>query len=245
MIPKTIWQTCKTSLPPLIANRGIATWLDHNPNYTWYYFDDDKCRQFIQDHYDSAFCNMYDSLPLGVMRADVWRVAVVYIYGGIYADIDTCCLQSADTWIDDNTRLVVGVETPIGELNNYIFAAEAYHPALLSVLECFLENFNSTDYLKDKFTPVQNFGANAFSRGILKYYGQDNVDSMTLGGQGNYYNTVPLVQQECTKFYLYDEHRFSPYITENTFVEHQVGSTNWKYSDYASWRDLEKELINK
>lgn len=244
MIPKIIWQTYKTSVPPLISNRCVASWIEQNPEYSWYYFDDSKCRQFILDYFDQEFCKMYDSLPVGVMRADVWRVAIVYIFGGVYADIDTRCLKPISEWIQSDYELVVGVETPDGELNNYVFAAKPEHPALYFVLKKMITTYQSSDYLSlDSKTPVQNFGANAFSRGILEYYGQSNEESMLLGGQGNYYNTIPKVQNDSTKFYSYTEHRFSPYVSDTTFVEHQVGSENWKHPSYFSWRAEQKNIL--
>ena len=31
---------------------------------------------------------MYDALETGVMRADMWRYTALYLYGGVYADVD-------------------------------------------------------------------------------------------------------------------------------------------------------------
>ena len=38
--------------------------------------------------FDNATVAAYRSFPLGVMRADMWRYAVLYDRGGLYADID-------------------------------------------------------------------------------------------------------------------------------------------------------------
>jgi mannosyltransferase OCH1-like enzyme len=41
---------------------------------------------------------MFKEYPIGVMRADFWRYAILYIYGGIYLDIDTQPLLSIEKW---------------------------------------------------------------------------------------------------------------------------------------------------
>ena len=234
MIPKIIWQTYKTLQPPHTSLESIKSWINQNPDYAWYYFDDTKCKQFIQDHFNDEFYQMYASLPIGVMKSDVWRVAVVYVYGGIYADLDTKCIIPASQWIDKADELVVGVETPHGAINNFIFAAIPKHPAVYSVLETFLDLYNSASFLnKNSPTPVQDFGANAWSCGILKHYGLDNAEAMANGGA--YYNTIEKVKEEKTKFFSYESAKFSPNLTHNTAVYHQTGSVTWG-GNYDSWR---------
>ena len=38
--------------------------------------------------FDNETYTAYRSFPLGVMRADMWRYAVLYKRGGLYADVD-------------------------------------------------------------------------------------------------------------------------------------------------------------
>lgn len=241
MIPKILWQTYKSKFPPKQACDLIHSWLSLNPSLEWYYMDDEKCDLFIKEHFNTEFYEMYKSLPLGVMRADVWRVAIVYVYGGIYADIDTKCLKSIPQWISDNDSLIVGVETPNGSINNYIFAAEPKHPALYHVLKMFLTFYNSSEYLKTNVkTVVQNFGANAWSYGILDYYKLSDKESMSKGG--NYYNSSKLVKKDRTKFYTFESNAFSPVPCSKTYINHQAASVIWK-NNYDSWRDRQKEMF--
>lgn len=240
MIPKFIWQTYKTPFPAKQSAQSIKSWLDLNPDYEWYYFDDAKCEQFIRDHFSDEFYQMYVSLPIGVMKSDVWRVAVVYVYGGVYADTDTKCLVPIDQWIGEYD-LVAGVETPYGAINNFIFAAKAKHPAVYAVIETFLEFYKSPYYLdKNSPTPVQDFGANAWSYGLLRYYGTENPELMEKGA--DYYNTIEKVQQEKTKFFSYHSNAFSPVPNKDTLVYHQTGSVAW-HNGYESWRREQSEKL--
>jgi mannosyltransferase OCH1-like enzyme len=39
------------------------------------------------------------SFPVGAMRSDFWRYAVIYMHGGIYGDIDTWCKRPVQQWL--------------------------------------------------------------------------------------------------------------------------------------------------
>lgn len=239
MIPKIIWQTYKTEYPPEQSRESIKTWLTLNSEYEWCYMDDRVCDSFIKDNFSDEFYQMYCALPLGVMRADVWRVCVVYIYGGVYSDVDTRCLKPIKQWIRPEHELVICVETEWGALVNFTFAAKPKHPALYSVLETFLNHYNSPRYLNTDFgSPVQNFGADAFVVGILNHYGL--LDHMSKGAE--YYNSLNQVKEENAYFYSYQSRAFSPVITNDTFVHHQTASVFWA-GEYQSWRKQQNDLF--
>lgn len=237
MIPKIIWQTYKDSNPPQHCIDDIRTWLEKNHDYQWYYMDDNKCDAFMRDHFSDEYYQMYTSLPLGVMRADVWRVAVVYVYGGVYVDLDTRCLQSIDTWIKEDWDLVVGVENSIGSINNFVFAAAPRHPALLHVLNYFLKLYQLKIYLRDTQTPVQDFGQNGFSEGIIEYYNLTH-------GEGYNYNDEAKVKEEKSYFYSHHSHAFVSTPTKDTLVHHKIGSQKWLNSPvYQSWRGHQRDMF--
>lgn len=241
-IPKIIWQTYK-HFPPQNSKTNIESWINLNPDYIWMYMDDFRCSKFINENFSSQFSSMYNSLPLGVMKADVWRVAVVYVYGGIYTDLDCKCLKPISSWLNYEDELVVGVEMDNGDLLNYIFAARPKHLALLNVLNCFMELYHSSNFLdKNTKTPVQNFGQYGFSNGILRHFGVNTEELKRKGGTSNYYNELSKVKEEKTKFILKQNNIFSHESSENTAVLHEIASLKWK--NYNSWRK-EQELYMK
>jgi len=241
MIPKIIWQTYKTNTPPKRAAKNIKSWTTHNPNHTYRYSSDLQCESFIRDYFDKEFFNMYHSLPIGVMKADVWRVAVIYHFGGIYADLDTECRGPASRWIGEEDSLVVTVENKTGAISNYIFAAIPKHPAVYSVLESFLEIYQSSSFLnKQSPTPVQDFGAHGWSIGILKYYGLNKPEIMEQGGEA--YNKCTKVILDRVRFYTSESKILSAYPNEYTLIYHQTASVFW-LDGYESWRkEQEKQL---
>lgn len=184
---------------------------------------------------------MYSALPIGVMRADVWRVAVIYVYGGIYADLDTECRASVCEWIDKDDGLVVGVENCTGAIGNFVFAAIPRHPALYAVLQTFVELYNSKSYLNaNSPTPVQDFGAGGWSMGILRHYNLFNAESIPKDGGD--YNLPAQARQERTKFYSCNSNILSAYPDDRTLVYHQTASVFWT-AGYDSWRHEQQSQL--
>jgi mannosyltransferase OCH1-like enzyme len=94
-IPKTIWQTYKDPYDSLAGymKDTIQTWKDINPEYEHRYMDDAQAAQFVLDEYGEEWHKIFMGFPIGVMRGDLWRYMVIYKYGGVYADLDTECLN--------------------------------------------------------------------------------------------------------------------------------------------------------
>ena len=59
-----------------------------NPEFELKVFDNIERRQFITKNFDTNVLDAYDRLIPGTYRADLWRFCVLYIYGGVYMDMD-------------------------------------------------------------------------------------------------------------------------------------------------------------
>jgi len=87
VIPLHIWQTYPTKiLPPRIAY-CVEELKKKHPTFDHHLFDDEDCRQFIRNYYPKEVLVAYDALIPGAYKADLWRLCVLYIHGGIYMDI--------------------------------------------------------------------------------------------------------------------------------------------------------------
>jgi mannosyltransferase OCH1-like enzyme len=87
IIPLNIFQTWHSkSLPPLMTEtKNIIQ--NMNPAFNYYLFDDNDCREFIKNNFNSNILNAFDSLIPGAYKADLWRYCILYKKGGIYLDI--------------------------------------------------------------------------------------------------------------------------------------------------------------
>jgi mannosyltransferase OCH1-like enzyme len=89
-IPRNIFQTWTTKNISSHFRSLIETWIENNPNYAYFLFDDDNCKTFIQKHFDIRVYNCYCRIVPGAFKADLWRYCILYVYGGVYADIKSC-----------------------------------------------------------------------------------------------------------------------------------------------------------
>jgi len=93
IIPLDIYQTWATkNLPPKMRER-VELLKSQNPRFNHYLFDDNDCREFIRTHFKSDVLDAYDKLIPGAYKADLWRLCVLFINGGIYLDIKLGCVN--------------------------------------------------------------------------------------------------------------------------------------------------------
>ena len=91
-IPRVVFQTWKSrvDIPP-----NYRYWRDtffkNNPEFQYVLWDDADNDEFIADNF-SWFLPTYKKLPAGIFRADAVRPFFLFLYGGVYADMDTECL---------------------------------------------------------------------------------------------------------------------------------------------------------
>ncbi len=88
IIPLHIYQTWHTKdiLPPKMAETILLIKI-LNPRFHYHLFDDNDCREFIQNNFDTSVLRAFDSLIPGAYKADLWRYCILYKTGGIYLDI--------------------------------------------------------------------------------------------------------------------------------------------------------------
>lgn len=130
-IPRIIWQTSKSkALLPPEANETVSSWRNLNPDYDYRLFDDADVERFFLDEFPGRVYDAFMKLPLGVMKADMWRVAVIYLHGGVYADLDTLAKRPIDEWVGSNPECDAFVaQENKNDFCNWAFAAAPRHPA--------------------------------------------------------------------------------------------------------------------
>ena len=100
-------------------------------NYDYRFWTDDDARRLIAREYPQLLAT-FDAYPYDIQRADMIRLVVLYIFGGIYLDLDIICLQSLDHL--RSFQFVLPRTRPVGLSNDFIIA-QPKHPFLLQVLD--------------------------------------------------------------------------------------------------------------
>ena len=250
MIPKIIWQTYKDPIEKLpdYALAAIESWKFHNPEYEHRYMDDQQAAEFIKNEYDEEIYDLFMSVPVGVMRGDMWRYLVIYKYGGVYADLDTNCQRPVASWIKTDRTFIVCPEHH-QHFCQWTFAAEAGHPILKNVIGLMIKRLKEADYSSPHFVHYLT-GPAMWTSGICQFLSIEdkdpNADAVFDPEQkGLIYSMVAFNETRTAKdsgFYCYagdDQWR----IFHFDAVKHIYGSQAWKDGNYVQW--IEDPLVKK
>jgi mannosyltransferase OCH1-like enzyme len=142
-IPKIIYQSWKTKDIKGKMLDAVNTVKNLNPDYEYKFYDDEDCRKFLLDNFGKPYLIAFDSLIPGAFKCDLWRYAVLYMYGGVYMDIDMIPLVSFNEIIDDEDEFVSVVDRPRGAIYQAFVACVPRHPIILHCLELSFYNIMS------------------------------------------------------------------------------------------------------
>jgi hypothetical protein len=199
-IPRNIFQTWKTKKISSEFKSLTQTWVDKNPNYAYFLYDDNECDDFIKKNFDNRIYNAYCRIIPGAFRADLWRYCILYVYGGVYADMDTICINSIDLFLNEDIEFMTPIDLNnnpnIGNHNlfNAFIAAVPKHPILLDCINRIVYN------IENNIIPFSNLdfaGPGILGRSTNTYLDFDETTSFI--GREGIYNYVYLLHFEQEK----------------------------------------------
>jgi hypothetical protein len=94
VVPLNLYLTWSTKQLPTKMQENVDRMRKVNPEFNLYIYDDDDCRKFIKNNFPDDILIAYDTLIPGAYKADLWRLCVLYINGGIYVDIKLNCINN-------------------------------------------------------------------------------------------------------------------------------------------------------
>ncbi|PYH41020.1 TPT-domain-containing protein [Aspergillus saccharolyticus JOP 1030-1] len=116
-IPKLIHQTWFPAGSNMSENAQmwVQTMRAQNPEWEYVLWDDKTNRLLVETHFP-WFLKDYDRLPKEIHRADVVRNLYMFLFGGMYADVDTEALRPVDA-------LFAGHDTPLRAAHSSILGS--------------------------------------------------------------------------------------------------------------------------
>ena len=107
--PRVIWQTWKVKTPlPERLRKYREKWLTSHRDYEHVLLDDQDLRDIVKECVPE-YLKDYDSFTQNIERVDFARYALLYLRGGVYADLDTIPLKKIDIWVAKG-QPVIGCE---------------------------------------------------------------------------------------------------------------------------------------
>ncbi|WP_411869450.1 glycosyltransferase family 32 protein [Vulcanococcus limneticus] len=138
--------SCESQVSAPLA-RHIASFKDHCRacSGTHYLLGDQDIREVLAARLDRAVLKAYDSVRPHAFKSDIARYALLYVYGGVYADISMQFLNPLPPLVDqENACLSYGIKKP--NIYNGLLAARPGEPLFGKALELIVERVQARYY---------------------------------------------------------------------------------------------------
>jgi len=99
-IPRNVIQTYKHNKIHDFIYENIEKILEINNDYNYYLITDEIGIDLIKQHFDQRTLHAYNRLNLGAAKGDFLRYVAMYVYGGIYLDLDSSINTHLSSFID-------------------------------------------------------------------------------------------------------------------------------------------------
>lgn len=120
-IPKIIHQSYTENIKPRLRNATL-TWQLMNNNYKYMYWTDEDSDKFIFENCDNNTIDAYSRLYARAYKSDIFRLCILYKFGGIWTDISSECYFPLDKLITTE-NLVIVKDNPSQVTNGNIYQA--------------------------------------------------------------------------------------------------------------------------
>jgi len=237
-IPRNIFQTWSTKNISDKFRELTQTWINNNQNYAYFLFDDIDCEEFIKKNFDTSVYNAYCRIIPGAFKADLWRYCMLYIYGGVYADMDTICNRPIDDFLDENIEFMTPIDlnncSYYGKYNlfNCFIASIPKHPILLDCINRIVHN------VENNIVPFSNLdfsGPGILGKSTNLFLGLDENTSFI--GKEGIINKIKLLKFEYGTEYvkdLYTDKVLFQNKNGNSFIQ-EIYNNEIKQTNIIDW----------
>lgn len=220
-----------------------GTWPRLNPEYSCFLWDDEDIERYIQEKWPSEFLDFFQALPIGAMKADLWRYLILASEGGVYSDLDSVCLIPIQEWMIEGVSrsphiLFVDLDSDQSLFCQWTFVATPRHPAMYYVCYYVLNQWKQEKGLimspDGKIDVLKSTGPIVFSEAIKRYIGE-SIDTGASDILKRY--TQDRAYRERLNglgIFLAEKGFFDGYATENLFWG------TWGHRSFA--KDLEDPI---
>lgn len=187
-IPRVIHITAKSRCATPKVHEIVNKW--RFEGHSLYFHDDDAVERLTSHPLSqSSFPLLNETLKCvtnGATKSDLWRYLVLYLYGGIYTDIDnTPTGFNADSISDEDDSFFV-IES-LGIMSQFFIASSARHPVMKLSLESGLNSLRGTVNVM-RNNPARTTGPAALKKGFIQFMNGTStgyIDAGTYTGLSN------------------------------------------------------------
>jgi len=241
MIPKIIhqiWFQGVDNIPSDLLEYHYS-WINTHPEYTFIVWDQHMIEKLINTS-ETWIKELYYSYNKMIQKIDFAKYVILYVYGGIYIDMDIKCLKNLNILLENNTYSAIFSVMPtaffqqlillfIGHslnnliINNGIIFIEKNHPIMLETIKA---AYNQRDTI---YKHINNFLYIFYTTGPI----------CLTNGVNNYTKTNPSSDNILLLDSSYFENCLSINLDTCVPPEHAIGIHLYK----GSWVSLEENML--
>ncbi len=171
-IPKVIYLCYKTKEIP---NYIIPNWKKLYPDYDIKLYDNNDCIEFLKKEYDQEHVDIFNYLKDGPIKADFWRICVIYKYGGMYADIDIEPFVPIDTILDNDTTFLTCISVIYNGITPQIIVSIPNHYILKECIDKYIDMYRSKIKYEYWTFSICHIMAQIFKNNFSTPFDQDGI----------------------------------------------------------------------
>jgi mannosyltransferase OCH1-like enzyme len=214
-------------------------WVELNPDYNIVWYNNCDREKFLKKFYIGDVYNAYKTLKPGAFKADLWRLCVLYKFGGVYVDMFSVPMMSIKNMIKGclkETKNFISVldSTKVNAIHNGFIICERNHPFLKQTIDDIVENVKKRYYGSSSLYCT---GPILLARSINRVLKKNkNIHKKGWNNHGN------------LSYYLY-KHCHGPYQyiykDELIILYKQFSFLHWIYRKKFDKNDYDKMWYNK
>ena len=210
------------------------SWIDINPKFEVKVWDEKSIQEVLVKFNDKETTDMYNNYVYMIQKIDLAKYVILYMYGGIYIDMDIKCLKPiTDEFLGDNdvilselvynffhASLFISVGHNVMEkiINNGVIMTVPKHPILLYTIEEAKKNKNSFYYYISK--PIYVFlstGPICLTFATKKFKAENKSSKIRIIDE-TYFEACDLIEvnnEECK----FPDHSIGVHLYENSWLD--------------------------
>jgi len=139
-IPKVIYLTYKTKdIPESVIDKFKKVY----PDYEIKIYDNNDCIDFLNKEFGQEYVDIFNFIKDGPIKADFWRVCILYKYGGIYSDVDNVPNINVEEILEPNTTFLTCLSAFMQSINPLFIVSIPNHKALKMCIDKYLEYYRT------------------------------------------------------------------------------------------------------
>jgi mannosyltransferase OCH1-like enzyme len=236
-IPLVIFQTFKSRNVPVGQFNATNSIRCQNTAAAYTFYDDAEAEKFLAENCVPAVLEAFQRVVPGAFKADIFRLAVLAVKGGIYTDASMCVDRvGATTFEQLLEQLPPGVENvlvrDLGRSGRGIYQAFLMCAPGSTLFAHILQAI--TKQVNDKYIPknlkrnnLSITGPVAFAKFLREYWHQDEKTPIQLGQQ----------KHDASTFVL----KFEQHVLSNTGYVLDVKGHKMLRTKYTNWKKDRKK----